>query len=101
MIAERPLAILPFFGELEAPSQVGSGNSTIIVFEGALGAAMRIGENLQTVLHIELVVRESAIVGYQGISPILRREPLPQAEENYVKAFRCSRSKTGGTGSKQ
>ena len=62
---------------------------------------MRIGESLETVMHIELVVRESAIVGYQGISPILRREPLPQAEENYVKAFRCSCSKTGGTGSKQ
>jgi hypothetical protein len=30
----------------------------------------------ETVMHIELVVR-AAIVGYQGISPILRREPLP------------------------
>ena len=37
MIAERALAIFPFFGELEAPLQVVSGNSTIIVFAGALG----------------------------------------------------------------
>jgi len=33
MIAERALAIFPFFGELEAPLQVVSGNSTIIVLE--------------------------------------------------------------------
>jgi hypothetical protein len=28
---DRALAIFPFFGELEAPLQVASGNSTIIV----------------------------------------------------------------------
>ena len=39
MIAERALAIFPLFGELEAPLQVGSGNSTIIVLAGALGTA--------------------------------------------------------------
>jgi hypothetical protein len=37
MIAERALAIFAFFGELRAPLQVVSGNSTIIVFGGALG----------------------------------------------------------------
>ena len=39
MIAERALAIFAFFGELDAPLQVVSGNSTIIVFAGALGTA--------------------------------------------------------------
>jgi hypothetical protein len=34
---ERALLIFAFFGELEAPLQVVSGNSTIIVLEGALG----------------------------------------------------------------
>jgi hypothetical protein len=37
MSAERALAIFAFFGELEAPLQLVSGNSTIIVFDGALG----------------------------------------------------------------
>jgi hypothetical protein len=40
MIAERALAIFAFFGELEAPLQVVSGNSTIIVLAGALGTAI-------------------------------------------------------------
>ena len=44
--------------------------------------SMRIGESLETVMHIELVVKESAIVGYEGISPVVRREPLQQAENN-------------------
>ena len=39
MIAERALAISPFFGELDVPLQVGSGKSTIIVLAGVLGTA--------------------------------------------------------------
>jgi hypothetical protein len=46
---------------------------------------MRIGGSLETVMSLELVVRESAIVGYEGISPVVRREPLQQAENNYAK----------------
>ena len=37
MTAERVLAIFALFGELEAPLQVVSGNSTIIVFAGEPG----------------------------------------------------------------
>ena len=39
--AERAEAIRAFFGESLAPGQVGSGNSTIIVFPGALGTPTR------------------------------------------------------------
>jgi hypothetical protein len=35
--ADLALAICDFFGELDAPLQVVSGNSTIMVLDGALG----------------------------------------------------------------
>ena len=38
--------------------------------------------SLEGVMHIELVVRETAVVEGEGISPVIRREPLQQAENN-------------------
>ena len=38
--------------------------------------------SLEGVMHIELVVRETAVIEGEGISPVIRREPLQQAENN-------------------
>jgi Recombinase zinc beta ribbon domain len=48
--------------------------------------SMRVGSHEEN-YSIELVIRTAAIAGYEGVNPVLRREPLNQAENNYAVGF--------------
>ena len=90
MIAERALAIFPFFGELEAPLQVVSGNSTIIVLAGALGTD---DHQMDVVVVLELHLDQAGrhpVVGRLhsldplGVWPDMRMGLLPKPADRGV-----------------
>jgi hypothetical protein len=47
--------------------------------QGRVDSMIRFARDVASVAHIELVAREAAVVGYEGLTPVLRREPLGQA----------------------